>query len=119
MTFNNIRTRRKGFVLIMVMVFLILAALMSVGVYSAVYFVSKAQGIDEIRRMRGYYAAYTGLHYANVLVRGTMSYPATKSLHDDYPDIWNDLGLKGSEDVIITITERPKGGYDVTSTATF
>ncbi len=129
---KELTMNKRGFVLIMVIVFLIVAAIASLGVYNAVYFVGKMQGIDEVRRVRGYYAASAGLNYANVILRypanNPANWPLTKHVKTDYyPELWNDLGLTSSEDVVIKINSREvvdSGvskvvGYDVTSTYTF
>ena len=110
---------RRGFVLIIAMVFLIVIAIESLGAYNSVYFVSKMQGIDEVKRIRSYYAASAGLSYASVILNNPVTCPLTKHVKTDYPQLWTDLGLTGSEDVVIEITDHASGGYDVTSTFTF
>ena len=102
------------------MVFLIVAAITSIGMYNSAYFAGKMQGIDEVRRIRGYYADSAGFSYASVILKGSVTCPLTKHVRTDYyPQLWNDLGLTGSEDVIINITNPHGGGYDVKSTFTF
>lgn len=109
---------KKGFVFVLVMVFLIVVTIASVGVYNSVYFVNKTQGIDEIGRIRGYYVASAGLSYASVILKDPVACPITKHIKMDYPQLWNNLGLTGSEDVEIKITDHAGGGYDVISTFT-
>ncbi|MCX5667781.1 MAG: DUF1566 domain-containing protein [Candidatus Omnitrophica bacterium] len=109
---------RKGFILIVVVIFLLVAAIASVGLYNAVYLAGKMQGIDEVRRIRRYYAASAGLSYASVILAGSIP-TSPISVKTAYPTLYNNLGLAGSEDVAITITAHTGGGYDVTSTCTF
>ena len=122
---------RKGFVLAIVMVLLIVIAITSLGLYNAVYFVGKTQGIDEVRRIRGYYAASAGLSYASVLLmRENPVFSNFGNLFSIKTQLPADFGFTGSEDVKIKITTHlvtdnsvPKikkiGGYHVTSTYTF
>ena len=54
---------KKGGILILVMVFLLVSMISSVGIYSAVYNLSKMQSIGAVRRVKGYYAALGALRY--------------------------------------------------------
>lgn len=102
------------------MMFLILTAITGAGVYSAAYMAGKMQGIDEVKRIKGHYIASAGLSYAKVILKDTtLVCPVTKHIKTDYPTLWADLGLKGSEDVEIVITDHAGGGYDVTSKYTY
>ena len=109
---------RKGYILIVATVLLMVAAIASVAFYNAVYLAGKMQGI-EVTRIRGYYAASAGLSYASVILAGKTIPSSPISVKATYPQLWTDLGLTGSEDVIITYTTHAGGGYDVTSTFTF
>ncbi len=118
---------RRGFAIVMAMIFLIVAAIASLGLYNSVYFVNKAQGIDEVRRIRGHYAASAGLSYASVILKDPVTCPLTKHVKTNYLQLSNDLGLTDSEDVVITISSIPVVdggvpkivGYYVTSAYTF
>jgi len=110
---------RRGFVLIVVLVFLVVVAIASVDLYNAAYLAGKMQGIDEVGRIRGYYAASAGISYASAILAGSSLPTAPISVKTAYPALYNDLGLAGSEDVAIIITAREDGEYDVTSTYTF
>ena len=112
---------KKGFILIVVAIFLVVAAITALGLYNSVYFVSKTQGIDEVKRIRGYYAASSGLSYANVILMNPVTGTLTKNLKTDNPQLWQDLGLNDPEDVVIVIIESKNGnnvtiGFSITST---
>jgi hypothetical protein len=110
---------RKGSVLAIVGVLLIVMAIASLGLYNAVYLASKTQGIDEVRRMRRYYVASAGLSYASMILAGFSIPSSPISVKNTYPALWSNLGLTGSEDVVIEYTIRADGRYDVTSKYTF
>ena len=82
------------------------------------------QGIDEVKRIRGYYAASAGLSYASVILAGSSEWSSPISVKNSYPYLWQNLGLKDTEDVAIVITKRQTSvngvdviiGFDITST---
>jgi hypothetical protein len=109
---------RKGSVLVIVTVFLIATAAASLAVYNAVYLLGKMQGIEEVRRIKRYYAASSGLGYARMILEGPntpTSFPARMSVN---PALHSDLGLSGTEDVEIDISAPAGTVYPVTATYT-
>src|SRR3989338_4375536 len=71
---------RRGAILIIIMIFMVIVAITSLGLYNYIYNLFKAQGMVEVERIRGYYAAFGGLHYARVLLRdpvGNLGFEAT------------------------------------------
>jgi hypothetical protein len=110
---------RKGYILVTILVLLVVTAIASISLYSAIHLSGKIIGIDEVRRIRGYYAASAGLSYASAILAGS-SIPASPiSVKNTYPALWGNLGLVAPEDVVIEITVRSDKRYDVTSTFTF
>lgn len=111
------RINKRGVILIIVMLFMIMAAISSRAMYSSSYLLGKLQGSDEVRRIRGYYAALGGLRYATVLLKNPGNY--NYDVKTSNAILYSDLGLTGPENVVITITlitSGPSAGqYDVTS----
>ena len=122
---------RKGFVLPIVIFFIILSFITSIGLYAACYYISKEIAIDEPNYIRGYYAALAGARYAYILLRDPTSVTGfhfdttwsagesrTLYIHSDqnHGAFKNNIGLRDNDALIITATERSDGQYDVAST---
>ena len=121
---------KKGAILIMVMIFFIIAAIASMGLYTAVYNLGKAQGVGEVEHVKGYFAALGGLRYAKILLKDpdaidallTNNYsdsdgngitlPNPISLKQSYSSVATDLNLTGNRDVSINIVKYSSGIYN-------
>ena len=124
-------THKNGSALIIVMMFLIVTAILNIGLYNSVYEVSKMQGVDEVKRMKGYYAAVGGGSFAQLLIMDPAKYGltlptsvgscVTKSVKNDFTGktIAGDLGLTGSEDVTIKITRISSSQKQYTVDSTY
>lgn len=122
---------KKGSALIIVMVFMLVSIMASIGLYNSVYLTCKIQSINEVERIRGYYADIAVLRYATFLLRN----PANIAGHDvsalpgattgelnvrtQYNALYVDLGLRLPHELFITITRREDGRYDVIARYTF
>lgn len=122
---------KKGSALIIVMVFMLVSVIASIGLYNSVFITSKIQSINEMERIRGYYADLAGLRYATLLLRNpaniagydvssvTGATTGPLSVRTQYNALYVDLGLRPPHDLIITITRRADGLYDVSATYNF
>lgn len=64
----NIKNK-KGYALIMAIIFIIILAISSIALYNSVTHVGRDLKIKEKRYVKGYYAAIAGLRYASILLR--------------------------------------------------
>lgn len=64
----NIKSK-KGYALIMAIIFIIILAISSIALYNSVTHVGRDLKIKEKRYVRGYYATIAGLRYASILLR--------------------------------------------------
>ena len=113
---KNMRVNKNGSVLIMAIIFVIVAIITSIGLYGSAYYAFKTHGMDDVKRARGYYAALGGIRYATILLKkGTTTSPI--SIKTQNPQLWNQLGLSGSEDINFTMTQvvGSTTKYDITS----
>lgn len=123
----RMRIGKRGSILIIVMIFVLVTAITSIGLYNAVYNVNKIEGISEVHKVQSYYAAMAGLRYAAVLLKdpelilGAGNVPVGKNssgtIFTTNSTLANQLGLTAARDVAISITLRSDGQYDVTATA--
>ena len=119
--------KRRGAALFMVIMLIVVALITSLSLYNSVYILFKMQGVAEVNRVKEYYIAVAGSRYGLLLLRDPGRYgitlpdtvgdthAVTKSLKSDYLSVWNDLGLKGSQDVTIKITKTADNQYDLSS----
>jgi len=119
---------KKGYILAMAMYFMIIAAIMSVGIYAYAYYISKETTLDEINRIKGYNAAMGALRYTWILMGDPVANfgfitpeangeIAIKHVLADYPVLAADLGLQPPHDVTIKVTEwLVDGQYEVKAT---
>lgn len=128
----NMRTGKKGFVLIIVMVFSIITLVASAALFMGISATYKVAGVGEAQSIKGYYAAHAGARYAYVMLQD----PAIMSqlvadgnsvtVHANaapYDTLYADLNLQAPHDITITITYRlipatKTDDYLVTSTYT-
>lgn len=114
---------KKGSALIIVMVFMLVSVIASIGLYNSVYLTFKIQSINEVERIRGYYADLAGLRYATLLLMDTTGYavgvPVSRNVRITDNALYQNLGLRPPHDLIITITRRADGMYDVSATYNF
>ena len=119
----NMLSNKTGFILIMVMVFMILAVVGTYALYMLVSSNYSVMGTNLAANTEGYYAAMAGLRYGAIILRDSNvttaitnngniytwnlanSQNPDKTAVDHYPvDFYNDLGIKNPHDLIITIT---------------
>lgn len=124
---------KKGFMLVLLMVFMIAMAITSIGIYQFVYLTSKLTSISETENMIGYYADMAAVRYIMMLVQNPTvdttignvvnnagGDPVAQSMSGDYPFLYTGLGLK--RDVTITVrnnnvlTNAENKGYTITAT---
>ena len=111
---------KKGVILILVMIFLLISMITSVALYNGVYNLNKIEGIGAVNNIRGYYAAIGAL-------RNVLSSVTPRTIGMTIQDIsstgnnqmWTDLGLSGSENIIFTVADAGHGNGDVLVTATY
>lgn len=126
---NTKRHNRRGLVLIIVIIFLVMTVIMSIGLYSAVSYLFRMQGAAEVERIKGYYTAVGGLRYAYILLKRPEvnldpSGNAEISLNDpEYAAIAADLGIAAPHNLVIKINKitggADAGKYNVESTYYF
>lgn len=116
----------KGYVLIMTLVFTII--IMAATAASSIYVLNsvKIDPYRETERVKGYYADMAALRYATAILLadpaalgvGTRGSTVTKSMANDYPTLFSELGL--SRDVTIVITHHASDDfYDVSASYSF
>ena len=131
------RKNRKGAVLIMVMIFLLISAIASVVLYNSVYNLARMVGIGESERIKGYYADLGALRYTMGIIDNPGSYfiginpivlPASgvtigpynvRTTQTAFGSLAVDLGLSASETLFIDITNNGNGTYTVSATYTY
>ena len=111
----NIRSRKSGFVLIMVIVFILTAIITTYALHVLVSSNYSVLGTNTASNMEGYYAEVAGLRYVSVMLTdaavvnqltNTGIYGPI-SISSAYPSLYADLKLKAPHDVTITITATP------------
>ncbi len=65
---------KKGFVLALIMIFVIIAMISSIGLYLSTEFLAREIRAKEVRHIQGYYADIAGLRYASILLRNPARY---------------------------------------------
>lgn len=115
---------KNGFVLIMVMVFIVLAMIGTYSLYMLVSSNYSVVGTNTAANTEGYYAAVAGLRYAPTMLNDLYlagNVPAsnasvTKSMKNDYAGtLYANLGLTPPHDVTITIKNNGDGTYSATA----
>lgn len=104
--------KKKGVALLLVIIFLLVCTITSIGLYGGVYNLYRMHGINEVKSVKGYYAALGSLRFlcnVNPPVGMTISKNSNVTL-------WAGLGLRDSENIIITVTPLVEGQYTVTAT---
>lgn len=118
------RTYKKGFVLIMVMIFMILTLAGSAALYISISANFSVGGMEEdSERAKGYYAAVAGLRQAALMLDDAAIVNAipssgntiTRSIKTNYSSLYNDLVLQNPHDVSITIRNNGDGTYTATA----
>ncbi|MDD5135855.1 MAG: hypothetical protein PHN63_00745 [Candidatus Omnitrophica bacterium] len=102
---------RRGAVLIIVIIFIITAAISTLALYNYVYSTFRTQGVDEVTRIRGFYLTNAGIQYASILLRGHPTYIINYDVQNDNATLAHDLGLSNSENLLIKITPQADGSY--------
>lgn len=119
---------RKGYVLPMVIMFTIIMAVASVGLFAGVRYLTMETSIQETEYIKGYYYCVAGLRYASILLRAPDNLTwtdnprgTTISVSSTTP-LGGDLGIQAPHNMTITITERTtqeqtdgKGLYNVSA----
>lgn len=103
---------KKGYALAYTMYFILLAAVTSVGVYNHAYYISKEAHVQKPVSLRGYYAAIAAERYAAILMKNPQAnfgFDAEfngETVTIGLPEaLRQDLCLRSSEDLAITVTE--------------
>ena len=92
--------RKKGVILVIVMIFLIIGMITGIGLYGAVYNLYRMQSINAVARVKGYYAALGALRsLCNVIPPVAMTIDKNHNIQ-----LWTDLGLTGEEKVNISVS---------------
>jgi hypothetical protein len=119
---KRIKTDKKGYVLVVVTLFTIIAVASSVAFYSSVRHLGREIGAGGVGRVRGYWAARASLEYFAMLDLSLLLGPAeivTISVWNSYNGFARDIGLNGpigKDDVLVTIT---RSGYDFRLSASY
>lgn len=116
------RHRKKGYILITVILFSIISLTMVAMLFTSITSSHKIVAAREAERIKAYYATVNGLRYGVLLLNDpvvitalwTSPYTVIKSLYTNYRAVYDDLGLE--HDVIITIT---KSGTDYLIAASY
>lgn len=113
--------------MVLAIAFLIILTISSTGLYTSVRHLARETAIEEVLRIRGYYASIAALRYAAILLEdpaGNCGFSATaKTFHTgtylaSFPDhartlAWiafcNDIGIN-TDDLILFIKELADGG---------
>ena len=108
----NIRSK-KGFVLPMVIFFVVLAALTSIGIYTSGYFVTKELRVEEVSYVKGYFICVAALRYTYVRLQEQLNFVGYSFTFDDtdldYTKFKTNIGLTANEILTITIKEYYSG----------
>jgi len=116
---------KKGYALVMALLFVIILAISSLGLYRSVEYLAKEIRIKETKHIRGYYYGIAGLRYAAILLRDPdLALPCTipRIENSDDDDFFEDIGVDSSS-LAITITKiiigDHAGDYEVKATYTY
>ena len=134
-------SRKKGFILVLAIYFLIIAAITSIGMYAYAYYIARQVWIGKMTSTRGYYCAVAGARYAYILLKDPLDYLMTPNGHLPDPNItitggsittlphngetvtftitpgstlWLDLNMQGNDTLTVTIEEWNTGITDWT-----
>ena len=123
---------RRGAVLIIVVIFMLVALIASLASYNSVYYLFNTQGVKEAKWGKGYYLASAGITYASMLLKDPHNYagfttdpPADgdwvqKILTSASGSLGASLGLTGSQTITVKITYvLLTNKYSVTSTYSY
>ena len=113
------RQKNKGFILIVVMIFSVVAMITTIALFKAITLTFKVAGVEQMERIKGYYAAIAGLRYANVMLQDpnimnlltAVGSSVTRSVKDDYFTLYSDLHLSDPHNVTIKITYNADDTY--------
>jgi len=110
----------KGFLLMMVMVFMVIAAVGTFALYTLTSSNASVIGPGTVQATEGYYAAMAALRYAeSVMMRDKTNVVDVINSHSgsyawsvktSYNFLYNDLGIRDPHDITITITATATGG---------
>lgn len=115
----NIKSQ-KGFALGLAISFVVLAAISSVAMYSAAFYLSNEVAVKDVDSVRGHYISMAGVRYANILLKNpTLAQPAGFGFTSDPPpnlenqtllfypgdgSLGTDLNLTGNDLLAVTAT---------------
>ncbi len=112
---------RKGFVLVIVMVFAIITLVASAALFMGISSTYKIVGAGETDSIRGYYAAVSGARYGMILLQDPQTCNDVINAYKfnkvgityvidgtAYPTVYNDLMLQTPHQLSITITDNPQ-----------
>jgi len=119
---------RRGYILALAIIFMVVMAIVSIGMYAQAVYSTKEVRVDEVGQTRGYYAGVAALRYASILLRDPVALfgdepdpgdSVTRSLWNDYNTVARDIGLDSRHDVLLTVTKRADGEFDVSASYTY
>lgn len=129
----NIKSQ-KGFALGFAIFFVVLAAISSVAMYSAAFYLSNEVTVKDLNSVRGHYISMAGIRYAKILVKYPMTAPpAGFGFTSDPPPngesrpltfspgdgrLGTDLSLTGNDLLTVTATYSSATGYTVSASFT-
>ena len=116
-------SQKKGVALALVIMFIIVITIASLGLLASVEHVLKEVKVQEAETIRGYYAAVAGLRYARILLRdpGALTFTGGECIiprvTDEDDDFFKDIGVDvNSGDLTITIEKLSDWKYTVKAT---
>lgn len=129
----NIKSQ-KGFALGLAISFVVLAAISSVAMYGAAFYLSNEVAVKDVDSIKGHYISMAGLRYANILLKnpttaqpagfGFSSIPSDGESHTlTYSpgdgSLGTDLNLTGNDLLTVTATYySATGSYTVSASFT-
>lgn len=128
----NIKSQ-KGFALGFAIFFVVLAAISSVAMYSAAFYLSNEVTVKDLDPMRGHYISMAGMRYAKILLKNPTTAPPAGFGFSSTPldgeshtlIYWSgdgllgtDLNLTGNDLLTVTATYFSATGYTVSASFT-
>ena len=111
---------KKGVILVVVMIFLLIGMITGVGLYNEVYNIYRMQSINQAIYARGYYAALGALRFVlSSVTPRTAGMTTTTISSTSNNQLWTDLGLAGLEKITVDYADAGHGNGDVLVTATY